>query len=121
MNKLECLEYLNKVESDINSHDWEYQMEEYKLISHEELVSYMEYFNLPEAEMDMNMCIRLPEGWMKNVDEDSEDYNEVANKYENVYNLLLNEASKESEALDHLEKLDEKAAHREYNRMVFGK
>jgi len=123
MNKQKCLELLNKIESKIQSHDWEYQMEEiyYQHISHKELLSYMKDFGLAEAKMDGTLCVRLPDGWMEGVDEESDDYNEVADKYEDVYNFLLDEASKESAAFDHLEKLDERAANREYNRLVFGK
>ncbi len=115
MNKTECLALLDKVEAEISIHQWEAQVEEHTfLLDHHDMKSYLEDFNLPEAEMDRNFCIRLPENWMKDVDVESEDYSEIVEKYEEVYLFLRNEASREVEALNMIDDADERDQHREY-------
>jgi hypothetical protein len=110
MNKTECLALLNKIEAEISNHEWEAQVEEnLSVLDHHDLKPYMEDFGFPEAEMDRNFCVRLPENWMEGVDVESDCYSEVVEKYEDVYFLLRNEASRESEALALLDARDQKA------------
>lgn len=110
MNKTECLALLKKIETQIANHEWEAQVEEnLAMLDHHDLKPYMEDFGLPEAEMQRNFCVRLPENWIEDVDVESEDYSEVVEKYEEVYFLLRNEASRESEALAKIHARDEKA------------
>ena len=115
MNKEECLAFLDKIEAEISNHQWEAQVEEgMSLLDHHDLKPYMEDFNLPEAEMDISFCVRLPATWMEGVDVESECYSEVVEKYEDVYFLLRSQASRESEALDMICARDERDLHRQY-------
>jgi len=121
MNKEECLTLLNKIKSEISIHHWEAQVEESTfLIDHADMKSYLTDFNLPEAEMAKDFCISLPKDWMEDVDPESVDYLEVAEKYEDVYYYLLSEASREVEALNMIDARDERNRHREYIRLVTG-
>ena len=115
MNKEECLAFLDKIEAEISNHQWEAQVEEgMSLLDHHDLKPYMEDFNLPEAEMDRNFCVRLPATWMEGVDVESECYSEVVEKYEDVYFLLRSEASREMEALNIIDEQDERDQLRQY-------
>ena len=119
-NKQECLDYLAKVEKEINSNRWEARVEEPdNLIDGRLMMSYMKGFNLPEPEyIDSKECL-LPADWLADEDyETSADYKEVACRFLEVYNLLRYEASREAEALlldeqQHIEDL-----HRDYWRAV---
>jgi hypothetical protein len=110
MNKTECLALLDKIKSEISVHQWEAQVEESTfLLDHQDMKSYMTDFNLPEAEMAKDFCIRLPKDWIEDVDPESTTYLEVVEKYEDVYYYLLSEASREVEALNMIDARDEKA------------
>jgi len=122
MNKQECLELLNKIEAEISKHEWQAQVDDLTyMLDHHDLKPYLEDFALPEAEFSRNFCVRLPEGWMEDVDGESQDYCEVLEKYEDVYHFLRSEASREDEALSLEAARDERDMHREYIRLVSGR
>ena len=115
MNKTECLALLDKIEAEIDNHQWEAQVEEcMSLLDHNDLKPYMQDFNLPEAEMAKDFCISLPKDWMEDVDPESVEYMEVAEKYEDVYFFLRSEASREMEALNMIDAQDERDQLRQY-------
>jgi hypothetical protein len=109
MNKTECLDLLENVLKKIENNAWEAQVPDNELVlDHEDLKPYLEDFGLPEAEMNKNVYVSLPKGWLPNVSAESEDYTEVSEKYEEVYNFLLKEASREIEALNYMDECDER-------------
>ena len=111
MNKTECLALLDKIEAEIDNHQWEAQVDEcMSLLNHNDLKPYMQDFNLPEVEMDRS----LPATWMEDVDPESVEYLEVVEKYEDVYFFLRSEASREMEALDVIASADERDQLRQY-------
>jgi hypothetical protein len=111
MNKTECLALLDKIEAEIDNHQWEAQVDEcMSLLDHNDLKPYMKDFNLPEVEMDRS----LPATWMEDVDPESVEYMEVVEKYEDVYFFLRSEASREMEALNMIDAQDERDQLRQY-------
>jgi hypothetical protein len=118
MNKQQCLDHLDLVEKTINDHVWEGLCETDNLLTHSEMKDYLPSFNLPEPEGMFDTTVYLPVGWMEDQPSDSLDYQEVANRYEEVYELLRDMASQEMEALSREEAEEEIQRNRDYYRSV---
>lgn len=118
MNKQECLQHLNLVEENINNHVWEGLCETDESLTHSEMKDYLSSFDLPEAEGIFLDALYLPVDWMEDEPVDSLDYQEVANRYRDVYELLRDFASQEMEAMSREEAAEESARNREYYRSV---
>lgn len=118
--KEECLEYLKKVELEIENHTWETQVEDpSSLLEPKYMLDYCRSFNLPEPEYIDNDSVILPTGWLEGEDhETSPIYKEVADAFLSVYKLLRYEASREDEALGLEAEQDLADMHRDYWRAV---
>ena len=115
MNKQDCIDLLENIEKQIANHTWQAQVDESTmLLDHGDLKGFLEDFDLPEAEMNRNICVALPKDWMEEYSVESEDYAEVLEKYEDVYHFLRTEASREVEALNYMDECDEKDMHRQF-------
>lgn len=119
--KEECLAFLEAAHKKIIEHKWDRQVDEpEELLDNSYVTSALKDFDIPAPqEMDDDICIRLPEGWLPGEDpEASEDYAHVCEKFAEVYNLLRYEMSKEDEYLMWEAAQDEKDMHAEYYRLV---
>lgn len=114
MNKQECLDHLDEVENAIKSHEWEGLCETENLLTATEMRDYLPTFNLPESEGIFGTTVYLPIGWLEGETSDSLDYQEVANRYYDVYDLLRDLASQEMEAMSNDEASLDAQMHRDY-------
>lgn len=120
MNKQQAIEFLKAKKNEISEHDWSLHPEDYKLLGNREMKSWLELFDIPQANFERNLCFGLPEGWLNEVTEESEDYNDVVELYEEVYFYLLHLASAEEDIQNEIDRRDEVSANRDYIRSVIG-
>lgn len=116
MNKQQAIEFLKCKKSEISRHDWSLHPENYRRLDQSEMKTWLDHFDIPEGKFEHNYCFGLPKGWLEGVDEESEDYNDVVEAYEDVYFYLLRLASAEEDIENEISRKDTIAANREYIR-----
>lgn len=118
--KDELLELLAKVEKGLSAHVWDQQVEEpSELVPHDEMVDILREFDLPMPMYADEHSVHLPASWLTDEDpETSTDYQEVADKFFEIYSSLRYEFSREMEAFDMEAKQDEKDMHADFYRLV---
>jgi len=118
--KEECLAFLADVEQKIKDNVWEAQVDEPNdLLTHDDMVEILPHFGLPRPEYVDNSCVYIPADWLPDEDSNvSKDYQEVAEKFFDVYSTLRYEVSRECEAMELEHAQDLRDMERDYYRSV---
>jgi hypothetical protein len=119
--KEECLKFLDEAESRINSHKWDKQVDDPEdLVPHKDMLDHvLKDFDIPLPQDVDDSGLQLPADWLKGEDpENSADYDEVTERFIEVYDLLRFEYSREHEAFCIEAEQDERDMHAEFYRLV---
>jgi hypothetical protein len=120
MNKHEAVEFLKNKKIEISNYNWSLHPEDYKLLDERSMKCWLETFDIPCANFERSFLFNLPEGWLSEVSEESDDYNEVVELYEEIYFYLQHLASAEESVENEIFRRDEKSANRNYIQSVIG-
>jgi hypothetical protein len=119
--KKECLDLLDEAEKRIKAHQWDKQVDDPdELVSHKQMLLHvLEDFSIPIPQEVGDDWLLLPLDWLPDENpQNSTAYDDVTERFIEVYDLLRFEYSRENEAYLLEADQDEKDMHADFYRIV---